>query len=71
MILETTFMVVGGGVPVTDFMTRRENGSDLVRIVKGMREDPDAYSMMIETMKPKPHDTIWQSEGDDKMSRLD
>jgi GH15 family glucan-1,4-alpha-glucosidase len=37
MILETTFMTADGDVQLTDFLTRREGVSDLVRIVKGMR----------------------------------
>jgi GH15 family glucan-1,4-alpha-glucosidase len=37
MILETIFTTAVGEVQLTDFLTRRDGVSDLVRIVKGMR----------------------------------
>lgn len=37
LILETTFETAEGAVTLTDFMTRREGVSDLVRIVHGVR----------------------------------
>jgi GH15 family glucan-1,4-alpha-glucosidase len=37
MVLETVFETKDGAVALTDFMTRREGVSDLVRIVRGLR----------------------------------
>ena len=36
-VLETRFTTADGEVSVTDFMARREGGSDLLRIVRGLR----------------------------------
>jgi GH15 family glucan-1,4-alpha-glucosidase len=47
MILETTFETQTGAACVIDFMTRREDASDLVRIVKGLRGAVEMHTELI------------------------
>jgi GH15 family glucan-1,4-alpha-glucosidase len=47
LILETTFETQGGAVTLTDFMTRRDGVSDVVRLVRGVRGSVEMRTELI------------------------
>jgi GH15 family glucan-1,4-alpha-glucosidase len=47
LILETEFETESGAVTIIDFMSRRDGGSDMVRIVRGLRGRVDMHTELV------------------------